>query len=153
MLEPLATENFRLLVADETLHIGDLEVTSVRGLHAIIHEDFPPEENIGVVLTSVGGPRFFHPGDSYEQVPPNIDVLAVPISSPWGKLAEAVEFVRSVQPTSVFPIHDALLSEEGKKLFWSWIPMLAGNLVHSINPEEGSVSEYGQFGDVLPAVA
>ncbi|MGO4856192.1 MBL fold metallo-hydrolase [Arthrobacter sp. 2MCAF14] len=148
-LGPLAKANFRLLLPDESLRIGDVDVTSVGGLHAVIHEDFPREENIGVVLSPVDGPRFFHPGDSYEYTPENIQVLAVPISSPWGKLSEAVEFVRSVSPATIFPIHDALFSEHGKKLFWSWIPKLVGSEVSSISPSEGNPVVYNRSGEFV----
>lgn len=149
VLGPLATTRLRVMFAGELVRIGEAELVPVGGLHAVIHKDFPREENLGVTLSGRGHPRFFHPGDSYEYVPPGIDILAVPISSPWSKLSETVDFVRAVQPGSIFPVHDALFSAEGKRLFWSWIPMLAGEHIQSLNPAIGSPTEFAVSGEAV----
>ena len=37
----------------------------------------------------------------------------MPVSAPWLKLSESVEFVRAVAPRRAFALHDALLSDAG----------------------------------------
>lgn len=115
--------------------IGPFGVEPVGTLHQLVHPRMPRIENVGLVISAGGGPRLFHPGDSYESVPADIDILAVPLSSPWGRLGETVDFVTAVAPSTIFPIHDALLSPAGRGLFWSWVPLLVGDHVTAIDPE------------------
>ena len=93
-------------------------VTAVGGQHAVIHVDIPRVGNVGFVITAPGEPTLFHPGDSYEATPEGIDVLAIPMSAPWAKLGEAIDFVRAVAPRTAFPIHDTGLSERGYPGSW-----------------------------------
>ncbi|WP_291048950.1 MBL fold metallo-hydrolase [Herbiconiux sp.] len=113
---------------------GPFTVDPVGTLHQLVHERMPRIENVGLVIRAGDGPRLFHPGDSYESVPPGIEILAVPLSSPWGRLGETVDFVTAVAPATIFPIHEALLSPAGRGLFWSWVPMLAGDSIAAIDP-------------------
>ena len=59
-----------------------------------------------------------HPGDSFTLAPDGqaVQVLFLPISAPWLKLAESVDYVRQVGPTVTIPIHDAILSESGRAI-------------------------------------
>ena len=50
-----------------------------------------------------------------------LDVLLVPVSGPWVKLAEAIDFARAVPAAVVVPIHDAPLSEVGHTLTARWL--------------------------------
>lgn len=81
------------------------------GLHALIHPELPRVPNLGFFVETGG---VYHPGDSFD-VPPDaeIETLFVPVSAPWLKIAEAVEFVRRIAPRQAFPLHDGLLSEAG----------------------------------------
>ena len=66
------------------------------------------------------GRSFFHPGDSYDEAPSDIDVLGLPLNAPWCRMAETLAFLHAVSPRVVVPIHTGLLNEQG----------LAGYLMH-----------------------
>jgi len=85
-------------------------VRAYGGLHAEIHRDLPRVANLGFLIEET----VYHPGDSFD-VPAGADVqtLFVPISAPWLKLSESVEFVRAVAPRRAFALHDCLLSDAG----------------------------------------
>ena len=87
---------------DETM-VGGLTVLGVGAQHAEIVPALPRVANTGVLVGADGEPTLFHPGDSYEHAPGGVDVLAVPLSAPWAKLAETVEFVHRVSPRTLFP--------------------------------------------------
>lgn len=123
--------------------VGPFTVEPVGAMHQQVHPRMPRIENVGLVISANDGPRLFHPGDSYESVPEGIDVLAVPLSSPWGRLGETVDFVTAVAPSTIFPIHDALLSPAGRGLFWSWVPMLVGEGVTALDPAPLEPFEFG----------
>ncbi len=151
---PVVTAMGEAGIAAHELHegspvvVGALSVEPVGTLHQLVHPRMPRIENVGLVFSAADGPRLFHPGDSYESVPEGIDVLAVPLSSPWGRLGETVDFVTAVDPRTILPIHDALLSPPGRALFWSWVPMLAGESISAIDPAPLEPVEFDAEGAV-----
>lgn len=101
--------------------IGALTVRGVGARHAVILPSIPRIANVGVVVRSVGGVRLFHPGDSYEHAPDDVDVLAVPLSAPWAKASETVDFVQRVAPRTMFPIHDRTISDIAYGIYWGQV--------------------------------
>lgn len=98
--------------------IGAVTIRGVGSQHAAILPALPRVANVGVVLTAAGEPTLFHPGDTYEYAPQGIDVLALPLSAPWAKISETVDFVQRVSPGSLFPIHDKTISELAYGIYW-----------------------------------
>lgn len=99
--------------------IGNLIARAVGGRHAIIHPDIPQIDNTSFLLGDEARPgRFYHPGDALH-VPEDVhvDVLGLPVSAPWAKISETIDFFRAVRPTAAVPIHDALLSAEGDGIY------------------------------------
>ena len=77
--------------------------------HALIHLDLPRPMNVGVLVED----RLYYPGDSFVVPDKSVDTLALPISAPWMKLAESIDFMKAVGARVAFPTHDALLSHIG----------------------------------------
>jgi L-ascorbate metabolism protein UlaG (beta-lactamase superfamily) len=96
----------------DALRVLDHDVDVIGGQHAVIHADVPVAQNVGFVVDGA----VLHPGDSFVGLPDgaDLDVLLTPISGPWLKTGEVVDFVRDIRPRRVVPIHDALLSELGR---------------------------------------
>lgn len=94
----------------EEFLIGELEVRATGGEHALIHTAIPRPENVGYLI----GGKVLHPGDSYAVREFEVDTLLVPVSGPWVKLGDAIEFITAVAPRQSVLIHDALLSELGR---------------------------------------
>ncbi len=85
-------------------------VQAFGGTHAVIHPDIPPVANLAFLVDGL----VYHPGDSLV-VPQDttVDTLLVPVSAPWLKLAEAIDFARAVGPRQAVAIHDGVYSEFG----------------------------------------
>lgn len=100
----------------QVLEIAGARVTVGGGDHALIHPEIPRAVNV-TYLVEADGASTFHPGDSYDApaaLPAaGLDVLLLPVSGPWMKIADAIDFTRSVPARTVVPIHEALLSEIG----------------------------------------
>lgn len=79
------------------------------GKHATIHESIDPIENLAVMVNDY----LFYPGDSFTLPRGKIPVLAIPISAPWMKIAEAMDYLLAVKPGHAFPVHEAVLSDSG----------------------------------------
>lgn len=106
--------------------IGALTVSGVGELHAVIWPDLPRVDNVGVLVRGAGTPTFFHPGDSYETVPPGVDVLGLPLAAPWAKISETLGFVREVAPSTVFPIHDGTIAPVAYGVYWGHVENFGG---------------------------
>jgi L-ascorbate metabolism protein UlaG (beta-lactamase superfamily) len=82
--------------------------------HAVIHPEIAQVPNVAYLVEGIA----FHPGDSFTPAPDGVDVevLFLPISAPWLKLAESVDYLRRVDPKTAVPIHDAILSDAGREV-------------------------------------
>lgn len=89
-----------------------LPVTAVGELHAVIHEDLTRISNSGYVV-DVGNTRVYHPGDSLTPPGGPVDVLFLPMHAPWSKVAEVIDFSRTVGAGRSVAVHDGLLNESG----------------------------------------
>lgn len=104
----------RVLVVDpgERWSAAGLEITAVGELHAVIHPELPRVGNSGYLVTD-GTTRLFHPGDALTGPDEEVDVLCVPVSAPWLKVSEAIDFARAVGAGRNLAIHDKVYSEAG----------------------------------------
>ena len=89
-----------------------LPVRAVGELHAVIHPELPRFHNSGYLLT-VNDTKLFHPGDALTPPGEPVDVLCAPVSAPWLKASEAVDFAREVGAPTNLAIHDRVYSEAG----------------------------------------
>ena len=97
--------------------IGDLKITGVGGVHAEIDPAIPRIGNVGLLVSGIGEPTFFHPGDAYEATPEGVDVLGIPLNAPWAKLSETIRFAQAIGAERMFPIHDGLLVPTGRGVY------------------------------------
>ncbi len=105
--------------------VGDLHVHGIGAQHAQILPEIDRIANVGVVVSD-GTTALFHPGDTYEYAPGGVDVLAVPLSAPWAKLSETVEFVQRVSPTTILPIHDRTIADVALGMYWGQVSTHGG---------------------------
>lgn len=108
-------------VSGQSLTFGSVQVTAVGEKHALINEALPRIGNLGLVLRSVGEPSLFHPGDAYDGEPGQVDILALPLNAAWSASRDTVAFAQRISPRVCVPIHDALLSAIGRRLYLSQV--------------------------------
>ena len=116
--------------AGDRLTVAGFDVTVVGGEHAEIYEGLPGCANVGFVVDG----RVYHPGDALFVPEADVELLMVPASAPWLKLAEAIDFVRAVGAARTMPVHDALLSDKGAALWDRWFDMKGGTDYRRLNP-------------------
>ena len=130
-----------------SLHPGDsvslagATVTAAGGVHAEIHEDIPLVGNVGLLVSGDGEPTLFHPGDSYGATPDGVDVLALPLTAPWARAALTVDFARAVGAPRLLPIHDAIVSPQGRAVYVRVVTSLLPESATFSDPEPGSAFE------------
>ena len=87
--------------------------------HALIHRDIPVIPNTGFLFDGT----VFHPGDSYTVPEADVDTLLLPVSGPWLKVGEMIDYARAVAPRRGLAIHDALLNEIGVAMLGNWFDL------------------------------
>ena len=102
----IAVERF---VAGDRQDIKGLMVEAHGKDHAVIYPNLPRTDNICFLI----GGRLYHPGDSLHNPNKPVEILALPVCAPWLRLAEAIDFAKSLKPKIVFPIHDGMLKHLG----------------------------------------
>lgn len=82
------------------------------GQHAPIHHTYPLAANLGVLINE----SLYYPGDSFAHPQKSVETLALPVTAPWLKISEVMDFCDAVKAPIVFPTHDAVASNTGKAL-------------------------------------
>ncbi|MFN8107112.1 MAG: MBL fold metallo-hydrolase [Nocardioidaceae bacterium] len=77
--------------------------------HAVIHAELPHFDNSGYLL-ELDGRVLFHPGDALTVPPGQVDLLCLPVSAPWLKISECIDYARAVGAPRSLAIHDEIYS-------------------------------------------
>ena len=133
---PDVAERVTVVAPGESFDAG-LPVRAVGERHAVIHPDLPRFDNSGYLLEA-GGTTVFHPGDALTGPDQPVDVLCAPVSAPWLKASEAVDFARSVGAGRNLAIHDRVYSEEGLGIVDGHFGRLLGEEQSYVRLDEGS---------------
>ncbi len=98
--------------AEATCNHVHLEAQDAK--HVEIFEDFGLVQNTAYRIEG----EFFYPGDAYA-IPENpVRVLALPVAGPWLKVSDAIHYAIKVKPEIAVPVHDAVLSDNGKTIHY-----------------------------------
>jgi L-ascorbate metabolism protein UlaG (beta-lactamase superfamily) len=108
---PDVVERVTVVRPGDTFDVG-VPVEVVGEKHAIIHPELPHFDNSGYLLT-VDGTTVFHPGDALTVPPTPPDLLLLPVSAPWLKVSECIDYARDVGAPRSLAIHDAVYSDAG----------------------------------------
>lgn len=100
------------VAARSTFEIGPFTLEFLGGSHATIYPTIPVIDNVGVMINN----QIYYPGDSFALPNKPVAVLALPVSAPWLKISETIDFLLAVKPQIIFPTHDGILSKTGMSL-------------------------------------
>lgn len=104
-------ERISVVAPGERFDAG-ITVTAVGEQHAVIHPEIPRITNSGYLL-EVGDLVVFHPGDALTLPGVEVDLLLLPVSAPWLKISECIDFAREVGAQRSLGIHDEVYSKAG----------------------------------------
>lgn len=100
---------YKKIADGESIVCGDVEVSGYGTAHAPIYKDYEQVENTGYLFDRT----FYYPGDCFHVPNTPVDVLAFPVTAPWCKISEAMDYVLKVKPRIAFPVHDGNLIRHG----------------------------------------
>ncbi len=136
---PEVGERVTVITPDQTFDAG-VPVRATGWMHAVIHPELPRIHNSGYVV-SLGETKVYHPGDALTAPGEEVDVLCLPVSAPWLKAAEAIDFAREVAAPRSLAIHDKVYSEAG-------LGIVDGHLQRFLEPTGQTYTRVGDGDDV-----
>ncbi len=86
----------------ETISLGEIELIAIGEKHAEMHKSIPLSSNLGFFIDG----RLWYPGDAFTDPERLVEILALPVSGPWMKIGEAIDYALKLKPRVAFPVHD-----------------------------------------------
>lgn len=86
----------------DTVQLGEIIVTGIGEKHAEMHSSIPLMSNMGFFIDE----RLWYPGDAFTDPKRAVEILALPVSGPWMKISEAIDYALALKPKVAFPVHD-----------------------------------------------
>lgn len=87
---------------NDSISLGEITVVGIGEKHAQMHKSIPQSSNLGYFIDG----RLWYPGDAFTNPERPVEILALPVSGPWMKLSEAIDYALLLKPKKVFPVHD-----------------------------------------------
>lgn len=132
---------YQAIEPGERVEVGSAYVESCGSDHAIIYGTTSPCRNTGYLIAD----KFYMPGDALHDIPSKqVEILALPTGGPWMKVSEAIDYAKSLKPKIVIPIHDAMYTDEVRKLSiprWIGAPIEASG-IKFVNMGNNSSEEF-----------
>lgn len=89
---------------EESITLGEIAVVGIGEKHAEMHSSIPLSANTGFFIDG----RLWYPGDAFTDPKREVEILALPVSGPWMKISEAIDYALALKPKVAFPVHDGL---------------------------------------------
>ena len=90
----------------ETLDFHGVKIKGFGNKHAEIYGTYGQVQNTGFIIDSL-----CYPGDNFENPNCKVEILALPISGPWMRIKDAIEYAKKLNPKVAFPVHDAYIHD------------------------------------------
>jgi L-ascorbate metabolism protein UlaG (beta-lactamase superfamily) len=110
-------------------------VRAVGGRHAAVYEGRPDCINLGYVI---GDGLLYHPGDALHIPEQAVETLLVPVQASWLKTAEAIDFMRAIDPLRGIGIHDAQVNERALGSINGWLEETSGQRYRWLGPGQAA---------------
>lgn len=91
-----------LISNGDDVMLGDISLEGIGEKHAEMHRSILLSSNLGFFIEG----RLWYPGDAFTNPERPVEILALPVSGPWMKLSEAIDYALLLKPKKVFPVHD-----------------------------------------------
>ncbi len=86
----------------ETKQLRDVSLLGFGETHAQMHSTIPLSSNIGFFIDE----KLWYPGDAFTDPQRTIEILALPVSGPWMRIGDAIDYALKLKPKVAFPVHD-----------------------------------------------
>jgi L-ascorbate metabolism protein UlaG (beta-lactamase superfamily) len=86
----------------DNLVLDNILLSGIGEKHAEMHNSVPLSSNLGFMIDE----KLWYPGDAFTNPEREVEILALPVSGPWMKISEAIDYALMLKPKKAFPVHD-----------------------------------------------
>src|SRR3989344_9497744 len=86
--------------------LNGVKITGFGNLHAEIFGTYGRVQNTGYMIDSL-----CYPGDAFENPNSKVDILALPVTGPWMRIKDAIDYAQKLKTRITFPVHDAFIHD------------------------------------------
>ncbi|MFA5999767.1 MAG: MBL fold metallo-hydrolase [Candidatus Paceibacterota bacterium] len=86
--------------------LNGVNIVGFGNLHAEIYGNYGQVQNTGYMIESL-----CYPGDAFQYPDAHVDIIALPVTGPWMRIKDAVDYAKNLKPRICFPVHDAYIHE------------------------------------------
>lgn len=123
-------------IFDLDTNLVEINLKTFDSPHANVYPTIPNVENTALIFDN----RLLYPGDSWFYPDSKVETLALPISAPWLKLSDAIDYAKKIKPKSSFPVHDAIMANPA--MFHGLVEnLLKQNGIEFLSLEDGEFHE------------
>lgn len=115
------------VMTDGEAVVNGLTISGVSGTHEEIHSSIPRIQNTGFMVAG----RLWYPGDAFIVPKASVEILALPVTGPWMKVSQAIDYAIELAPKTAFPVHDMILHPQ----FAAFVPLMVGGILKQHNIE------------------
>lgn len=135
--ESLDKENIKhvKLSHNDAVSLGEVLIVGLGEKHAEIHSSIPLISNLGFFIDG----RLWYPGDAFTNPERPVEILALPVSGPWMRIGEAIDYALMIKPKVAFPVHDFVRFGSAHALPAKLLPP---NGIEFVPIVEGDVKEF-----------
>lgn len=107
----LESENIKYIKVEEGNQyvFDDVIIKGFGNVHAEIFDEHGRVQNTGYMINDL-----CYAGDAFSYPDHQVDILALPVSGPWMKMKDAIEYAKNIKPRICFPVHDAIVQDFAK---------------------------------------
>lgn len=98
--------NYQVIEEGDKYEIDGVVISGFGNVHEEIYEDFGRVQNTGYMIDNL-----CYGGDSFNYPDADVDILALPVSGPWMRMKDAIEYAKHIRPRICFPVHDAIMQD------------------------------------------
>ena len=135
--ELLDKESIRYIRLDnnKSIYVGEVLIVGIGEKHAQMHSSIPLSSNIGYMIDG----RLWYPGDAFTNPERSVEILALPVSGPWMKIGDAIDYAIFIKPKVAFPVHDGTRFGSAHALPATLLPL---NGIEFIPMVENDIEEF-----------
>lgn len=82
------------ILEDGELDFEGINIFAKTCKHAEMYKSVTPVQNTGYMI----GDELFYPGDAFLEIDRKVEILAAPITAPWSKISEVIDYILKVKP-------------------------------------------------------
>jgi L-ascorbate metabolism protein UlaG (beta-lactamase superfamily) len=111
--------------------LNGVNIAGFGNIHAEIYGTYGRVQNTGYMIDT-----FCYPGDAFENPNSRVDILALPVTGPWMRIKDAIDYAKAIKPRIAFPVHDAHIQDWASFIWRVPESLLAEAGIRFIKPTE-----------------